>query len=216
MLYANSMDNQKILATPETEATCPYCNSLVVPKCGSINTHHWSHKSLVNCDPWYKSETEWHLEWKRNFPKESTEVLLTLLGERHIADYFNKLSRTTIEFQNSNISIEERLRREAFYPNLIWVYNVNTQNIISTDTWGLYQWKYPKKSLIYGMNKNCRYIIDGFPDEESLFEILKVDVDYSIKSNDFGSKWSKETFIDGVDWEKSYFITRNNENRGWF
>ncbi len=69
-------------------------------------------------------ETPWHRDWKMAFPKEYREVCTTdtLTGELHRADVYTYCG-TTIEFQNSPITAEELLSREAFYPNLIWVLN---------------------------------------------------------------------------------------------
>lgn len=74
--------------------------------------------------PAYLSETEWHRDWKHAFPHFYREQTFVdpILGQMHRADIFTPCG-TTIEFQNSPISIHELNSREAFYPKLIWVLN---------------------------------------------------------------------------------------------
>ena len=61
MLYAMSEAGEKILPTKHDHAYCPFCNGIVIAKCGEIMSHHWAHKSLKECDDWYEPETDWHL-----------------------------------------------------------------------------------------------------------------------------------------------------------
>lgn len=72
----------------------------------------------------YPGETPWHRNWKKAFPESFREVsfLDQTLGDLHRADVHTPCG-TTLEFQNSPISIEELRSREAFYPKLIWVLN---------------------------------------------------------------------------------------------
>ncbi len=56
--------------------TCPNCGAELIPKCGNIKIHHWSHKRLNNCDNWWESETEWHRNWKNNYPIDWQEISL--------------------------------------------------------------------------------------------------------------------------------------------
>jgi len=69
-------------------------------------------------------ETPWHRNWKKAFPPSFRELSFTdhLLGDLHRADVHTPCG-TTLEFQNSPISLEELRSREAFYPKLIWVLN---------------------------------------------------------------------------------------------
>jgi len=72
----------------------------------------------------YPGETPWHKDWKHAFPSTFREVSFTddLAGQLHRADVHTPCG-TTLEFQNSPISIDELSSREAFYPNLIWILN---------------------------------------------------------------------------------------------
>jgi hypothetical protein len=72
----------------------------------------------------YPGETPWHRNWKKAFPPAFREVSFVdaTFGELHRADVHTPCG-TTLEFQNSPISMEELRSREAFYPNLVWVLN---------------------------------------------------------------------------------------------
>jgi hypothetical protein len=72
----------------------------------------------------YPGETPWHRNWKKAFPPAFREVSFVdaTFGEHHRADVHTPCG-TTLEFQNSPISMEELRSREAFYPNLVWVLN---------------------------------------------------------------------------------------------
>jgi competence CoiA-like predicted nuclease len=223
MLYANSPDNQKIVATPNAKGTCPYCQGAVIPKCGPINIDHWAHKSLEQCDTWYQPETDWHLNWKSNFSKDNTEVILSMFGKKHVADYFDPISKTTVEFQNSPMSLNERFERESFYPNLIWIYNVENKSGLhqlnkTDDSSSLikYKWVHAKKWMIYGLNRACFYFIDNLPNDEHIFQITNVNINKTAERNDFGWRVIKNTVITGIPWEREYFIYRMNKNIGWW
>jgi hypothetical protein len=100
---------------------CPACGSEMIAKCGDIYAHHWAHKGRRNCDSWWENETEWHRAWKNLFPADWQEVVhLANDGEKHIADIQTE-DGGTIEFQHSLIKPEERISREEFYENLVWV-----------------------------------------------------------------------------------------------
>lgn len=101
---------------------CPNCNSEMIAKCGPIKINHWSHKRKRVCDSWWENETEWHREWKNNFPFEWQEIILSdkKTNEKHIADVQSD-SGLVIEFQHSKISKDERVSREKFYKNMVWI-----------------------------------------------------------------------------------------------
>ncbi|WP_240618444.1 competence protein CoiA family protein [Pedobacter yonginense] len=72
----------------------------------------------------FPGETPWHKNWKKAFPKNYREVCFydESCGEMHRADVHTPCG-TTLEFQNSPISLAELESRESFYPNLIWILN---------------------------------------------------------------------------------------------
>jgi hypothetical protein len=100
---------------------CQLCSAEVVAKCGDIKVHHWAHKSKIECDKWWESETPWHRNWKNHFPVEWQEIVQhSSSGEKHIAD-IKTPHGLVVEFQHSQISREERDSRESFYEHMIWI-----------------------------------------------------------------------------------------------
>jgi len=116
------VDNIKTSATKGAKGVCPNCGSELIAKCGDFKVNHWAHKGIRNCDPWWENETEWHRDWKGNFPIDWQEVILTdeTSGEKHIADIRSSFG-LVIEFQHSHIDPIERNKREKFYKKMLWV-----------------------------------------------------------------------------------------------
>lgn len=116
------VDNKKVEAKTGLIANCPGCSQPVIPKCGDQRVHHWAHSRNKMCDTWWEPETEWHRNWKSKFPEEWQEDFLTddKTGEKHIADIRTDKG-LVIEFQHSHINPQERLSREIFYKNMVWV-----------------------------------------------------------------------------------------------
>lgn len=111
------------LSTPKRGMTgiCRVCGSSVISKCGTIRVHHWAHRGERNCDTWHEPRTRWHYEWQDRFPKPWQEfVRFASSGEKHIADVYTDQA-LTVEFQYSHLNPEERVAREAFYGNMVWV-----------------------------------------------------------------------------------------------
>lgn len=123
MKYA-LVNNKKVEASKGVAGICQVCGSELIPKCGEIKIHHWSHKSKSNCDTWWENETEWHREWKNRFPDSWQETILNDIntGEKHIADVRTE-DGFVLEFQYSRINIKEQESRERFYRRMVWVLN---------------------------------------------------------------------------------------------
>ncbi len=120
MQYA-IIDNIRSEAFPGGRGSCSICGSAMVAKCGPRKMHHWAHFGRRNCDPWWESETAWHRNWKNLFPENCREVVHTSPdGELHRAD-IKSPTGIIIEVQHSNITDAERISREIFYRNLVWV-----------------------------------------------------------------------------------------------
>lgn len=115
------VDNNRVLPSPKMMGICPYCNTPVRSKCGSINIWHFAHLNLQeSCDYWKEHESEWHREWKSWFPLENTEVIKIKDDEKHIADIH--LDTFIFELQNSPMPYDERLIREQFWgTRLRWI-----------------------------------------------------------------------------------------------
>lgn len=118
------VNGERIEARPKLTGTCICCNKPTKSACGKVISWHWRHVNRQECDRWWESETEWHREWKSNFPEDRREVVHhdPYTDEKHIADV-KTYSDVVLEFQNSPISVEELLSREAFYKRMIWVVN---------------------------------------------------------------------------------------------
>ena len=115
------VNGQRQEAQPNVSGECPWCRGPTVAKCGEVRIRHWAHKGRLLCDPWWENETEWHRNWKNQFPADWQEIVHTAGdGERHIADV--KTDRGWVfEFQHSFLQPDERRSRDAFYKRLIWV-----------------------------------------------------------------------------------------------
>lgn len=114
-------NNQRIKAIPKGEAKCELCNTELIAKCGEIKIWHWAHKSNKECDNWWEPESEWHINWKNEFPPEQQEVKIG----KHRADIKTRTG-TIIELQANSISPKEIREREEFYENMIWLLNYKT------------------------------------------------------------------------------------------
>lgn len=124
MQYA-LVDNIKTSAQPKIKGRCPNCYNEVYSRCGKVKVWHWAHKLSRTCDDWFEPETEWHRNWKLNFGKENTEVIIEKNGKRHIADIYTN-SKVVIELQNSPINVDTIRMRESFYEEkMLWIINGN-------------------------------------------------------------------------------------------
>lgn len=112
------VEGVKVPAVSGRAGSCPVCNSAVIPKCGSINVHHWAHASCVDCDPWWEPESGWHRWWKEGVPPERVEVPI----KRHRADIVTS-DGIVVELQHSSISTQEIAEREAAYERMVWVFD---------------------------------------------------------------------------------------------
>jgi len=116
------LNDKSIEATKGAKGVCPCCGYELVARCGEVYIHHWAHKKKCD-DYWWENETEWHRNWKNQFPKEWQEIIQKdESGEKHIADVKTN-EGWVIEFQHSYLNPEERRSRNNFYKKLIWVVN---------------------------------------------------------------------------------------------
>lgn len=121
MKYA-LIDGKRTVASKGAQGICPVCNSKLIAKCGLDRIDHWSHYRKLDCDPWWENETEWHRNWKNQFPEDWQEFTFTdpKTGEKHIADVYTEHG-LVMEFQHSHIDPKERISREKFYKNMVWI-----------------------------------------------------------------------------------------------
>lgn len=152
------VDNKKTEAFKGAKGICPICNSELIAKCGEVKINHWAHKSIRNCDPWWENETEWHRSWKNHFPVEWQEIILhdEQTGEKHIADVRTSHG-LVIELQHSKIETQERISRENFYKNIVWV-------VDGTRLKNDYK-RFLKGQKIFRRTNKQGYFFVDFPDE---------------------------------------------------
>jgi competence protein CoiA len=114
-------NGERVEPTKGGKANCPSCGADLIAKCGNIKVHHWAHKGIRTCDPWWENETQWHRQWKGNFPVEWQEKIhFDASGEKHIADV-KTAENWVLEFQHSAIKPDERRARNAFYSKIVWI-----------------------------------------------------------------------------------------------
>ena len=117
------LNDERVDAFPHGRGLCPTCGSEMIAKCGPRIMNHWAHHGCRECDPWWENETPWHRDWKNKFPADCREVSHTAGdGEIHRADV-KTTTGIVIEFQHSSMTDAERISREYFYQNLVWVIN---------------------------------------------------------------------------------------------
>lgn len=123
MRYAY-IGNQRVEPQKGLRGICACCGGELISKCGQFKIHHWAHKDLKSCDPWWENESEWHRQWKSYFPSEKQEFVLIneTTKEKHIADVYSEKG-VVLEFQSYSIDPEEVRARENFYQRLVWVVN---------------------------------------------------------------------------------------------
>ncbi len=116
------VNGDKTEASKGLKGVCPCCGSELTAKCGESRINHWSHKEARVCDSWWEPETEWHRSWKNNFPDDWQENIRfdERTNEKHIGDILT-IDNLVIEFQHSHIDPQERISREIFYKNMVWV-----------------------------------------------------------------------------------------------
>lgn len=125
----------EVLAEPKQRGLCKFCSGEMTSVCSEngYKVNHWRHLAVTNCDPWSEGETQWHLNWKSQFPKHTNEIIMydEITGEKHIADVLTD-DGIVIEFQNSPISQSEINSRIAFYKKMIWVVNGSASHSLET------------------------------------------------------------------------------------
>ena len=185
-------NNKKISAKPKQKATCPLCNSQLIPKCGSIKIWHWSHKNNKDCDDWHETESEWHKSWKNKFLKAQQEFVMG----KHRAD-IRTSKRWVIELQNSSISSDEIIERENYYKKMVWLLNGKTLGkgleLRSKKSIITFRWKHPPKSWWFANKEIYIDFGDKSRFNNKIFHIKKIHP--NIPCGGWGYLISKEDFI---------------------
>lgn len=118
MLRFANVEGEKTLPFPKGRGLCPCCGSLLIAKCGKIVTHHWAHESKDDCDTWSEPIGPWHLWWQELVRPEAVEVV----RGSHRADIVGN-DGSVVELQHSSISAEDIKAREAFYGEMVWLFD---------------------------------------------------------------------------------------------
>lgn len=157
MLTAN-IDGTRSRPLPGAVGTCPFCESEMIARCGEVRVHHWAHKSKLDCDPWWEPETDWHRNWKNEFPLRWQEQILRDggTGEKHIADVFT-LAGLTVEVQHSHLEPQERRAREAFYQNMLWIVDGSR---LEGNRKRVQGWREAMAQIIHGDSRTTLFITD--------------------------------------------------------
>lgn len=177
MQYA-MLGNQKCEAAPGLYGVCRGCENRVLAKCGTQHVRHWTHIGKITCDFEREPETEWHRNWKSHYATKWQVVIRRAEnGEKDIADVLTEHG-LVIEFQHSPLHPNERVSRESFYPNMVWVVNGTrlkrtwTKFLQGQQSWRSTHWQ--------------GYFITHFPEEsfpdEWLASTVPVLFDFSVLS----------------------------------
>lgn len=144
MLLALTPAGTRIEATPGAQAHCPQCGTEVLAKCGSLVAWHWAHRAR-ECDTWSEGESAWHVGWKRTVRADACEVVIG----NHRADIRTE-SGLVIELQHSAIDQQKIAEREAFYQNLIWLFDARAYQLAFYPRAARmdFEWARPHKALL--------------------------------------------------------------------
>ena len=119
MRYA-SVNGVRQEAEQKLRGTCPYCDRVVFAKCGQQRIWHWSHLGKLDVILG---------ESPRRFGIASGRTSFPQIGGRSGRRSKWRMScrrcqedrGLVIEFQRSHITPDERISRENFYRNMVWV-----------------------------------------------------------------------------------------------
>lgn len=180
-------DNQRIKAIPKDKATCELCQGELIAKCGEVKIWHWAHKSNKECDNWWEPESEWHINWKNEFPEEQQEIKIG----KHRADIKTKTG-TIIELQKSSISLKDIREREEFYgEKLIWLLDGKTiaknfapfksKRKIEQKWFSHFEWKWQPSIIRYAA--------------KPIFIDMNINGIFKIQHNQSYTQYKKEQFL---------------------
>lgn len=133
-----------MLPRPGVLGYCPNCNRTLIAKCGEIKMWHFAHDSLVDCDPWWEPESQWHLQWKSIVRPGSREVVIG----NHRADMIGN-GGVVVELQHSPLAPSVVREREGFYGNMMWIVDAKgfRDNVDLRDRtdFHTFRWKWPRR-----------------------------------------------------------------------
>lgn len=197
MIQANDKNGKAIHPSRGVEAYCPMCHEQLIPKCGNIKIHHFAHKGVRDCDPWYEPMSEWHSSWQqRAFP--FTEIAIERNGVKHRADIAFP-SGLIIEIQHSKLSFEEKLERECFYQNMFWILHAKEWDVKKTGEANVF------KEIRYSMKPRQNWFMNS-QNEKPIF--LDLGNDTIIQITEFDKIQPREVSFWGKTFDKEKFVNQ--------
>jgi len=125
----DSITLKPIFAEVGRKAICPDCGKPVFPKCGMEKRNHFAHyKSdiTLNCQSvrFYDGISEWHMDWQFQIKEPEAGINIEVYIKK--GEYAKRADVVTkngliIEFQKSHLPYDERILREKYYNDMIWV-----------------------------------------------------------------------------------------------
>lgn len=219
MLIALDDDNNRIRASPHSNATCPICKENVIPKCGTINIWHWAHRMNAECS-YGEGIGLWHLKWQDFALKNGADVEVPIIdrfGNVYRADiiYNNKV----VELQHSTISEMEIIRRSDYYTGqkymVDWVLDYTRKEFLEVESNYVVLDGRRKKAFDCLFYKLYGYTIFDmgndkiFVTKESRIHNKVVDI------TDFGTRYKKEFIYYGY-FTKNILTLENTNQRQLF
>lgn len=190
---------------------CPICKKEVLQKRGQIKTHHFAHFPNSNCfDSWHYEMSSWHYNWQNKFDIKDQEIIKTFQNKIHRADVLIEKEKTVIEFQHSNISIDEFEDRNYFYNKLgykvIWLFdmreefsNNNIGHLDNDDNNEKYYYLYPKKIFSnFDFKSNKVTLFFQIKDEENDDSIKIIKINWISPKGIYrfcGKEYNEEEFL---------------------
>lgn len=162
----------------------------VIAKRGQKVVWHYSHTSKVdnNCS---REMGPWHRWWQDRVEDDFLEIILKRNGKKHIADMING-DDLVVEFQKSIIGPEIISEREAFYNNMIWVFNCIDVRIKEVATFGRYQHLKMLGGSKFFLAAKKRSFLDF--DKRGVLELLEVKNGNKSKPELFVKIWTMKEF----------------------
>lgn len=190
MLLALNEIKERIRATKNESALCPVCNEPVIPKCGTINIHHWSHKPNSNCQ-YGEGMSEWHMRLQQHALDNGGDIEVIIKdgdNNYHIADILYK--NRIIELQHSSISSDDILKRSVFFYNkkysIDWVLDYRENNFVFISEREIKANGYRKKRFDWFFNSCFGKILFDLDNDVFFYVQSKGSEDWW-ESNDYGS-----------------------------
>ena len=162
------IDIENAILKPDKRYYCPLCKTELRIKNGNINTSHFAHISVGECDTFTYDMSEWHREWQKEFEIENREVVIEKDGIKHRADVC--INDYVVEFQHSRISQKEFDARNDFYTSagykVIWIFDfIDEYGIHKMDCYGEWDSKYGNGGK-YSWKNPCRFMENWNPRTE--------------------------------------------------